>query len=329
MALPITHRWIAVGNVVLRNSKRAGGTAPTTTIDEIFSVANDLVANNKQLREYGQNKSRVMWFSNIQDRDGFYWFLVETGDQNVTDFAYLNFQTLKSRDVKKRANEGGHYTAHVAIRKTPLSRISGHLLLAEKVPGVHLQSIKDHLTWLTNDPRLQKAYQDDKGHNRVATPVFEVDGYESGTIGDALRGGTLQDIEFVQMVERHEDGLDEDSVVRQSVHEARWDVKQAVSAEQAKSVFSKARAFVRSKFRHKPGADAKMFIRIKTAEGQIRRTEVDENDDNILGQAFIRNEIVKDFDTPLAQRHEGLRDDMIKRMSAIANELGSRDKVDA
>lgn len=329
MALPITHRWIAVGNVVLRNPRRAAGNAPTTTIDEIFAVATDLLANNKQLREYGQNKSRVMWFSNIEERNGFYWFLVETGDQNVTDFAYLNFQTLKSRDVKKRANEGGHYTAHVAISKTSITKTSGHLLLAEKVPGVHLASIKDHFTWLTTDPRLQKAYQDDRGQNRIAAPVFEVDGYESGTIGDALRGGTLQDIEFVQMVERHEDGLDEDSVVRQSVHDVRWDVKQQVSAEQAKSVFSKARAFVRSKFRLKPDADAKMFVRIKTAEGQIRRTEVDENDENILGQAFIRNEIVKDFDTPLAQRHEGLRDDMVKKMEAIANELRSRDKVDA
>jgi hypothetical protein len=329
MALPITHRWIAVGNVILRNAKRAAGNAPTTTIDEIFAVAKDLLANSNQLRGYGQNKSRVMWLSNIEERNGFYWFLAEVGDQNVTDFAYLNFQTLKSRDVKKRANEGGHYTAHVAISKAPLTKTSGHLLLAEKVPGVHLASLKDHLTWLTNDPRLSKLYKDDKGQDRISAPVFEVDGYESGTIGDALRGGTLQDIEFVQLVERHEDGLDEDSVVRQSLHEARWDVKQKVSVEQAKTVFSKARTFLHRKFRHKPNADAKMFIRIKTAEGQIRRTEVDESDENVLGQAFIRNEIVKDFDTALAQRHDGLRDDMIGKMAAIANELRSRDKVDA
>ena len=270
MALPITHRWIAVGNVILRNQKRTVGNAPTTTIDEIFEVAENLLATNKQLRQYGQNKSRVMWFSNIEQRNGFYWFLAETGDQNVTDFAYLNFQTLKSRDVKKRVNEGGHYTAHVAISRAPLTKTSGHLLLAEKVPGIHLASLKDHLTWLANDPRLRKTYQDDKGQTRVSAPVFEVDGYESGTIGDALRGGALQDIEFVQLVERHDDGLDEDSVVRQSVHEARWDVKQQVTQEQAQSVFSKARTFLRSKFRSKPSADAKMFIRIKTAEGQIR-----------------------------------------------------------
>lgn len=329
MALPITHRWIAVGNVVLRKQKRAADNAPATTIDEILSVANDLLATGNKLREYGQNKSRVMWFSNIEVRDGFYWFLAETGDQNVTDFAYLNFQTLKSRDVKKRANEGGHYTAHVAISKTPLTKTSGHLLLVEKVPGVHLASLKDHLTWLTNDPRLRKVYQDDKGQDRIAAPVFEVAGYESGTIGDALRGGTLQDIEFVQLVERHEDGLDEDSVVRQSVHEARWDVKQKVSSDQAETVFAKARAFVRNRFRHKPDADAKMFIRIKTAEGQIRRTEVDDNDENILAQAFIRNEIVNDFATPLSQAHSGLRDDMIGKMRTIARDLRGRDKADA
>lgn len=86
---------------------------------------------------------------------------------------------------------------------------------------------------------------------------------------------------------------------------------------------------MRSKFRHKPDADARMFIRIRTAEGQIRRTEVDENDENILGQAFIRNEIVNDFAAPLSQAHGALRDDMIDKMSAIAREVNGRDKVDA
>jgi hypothetical protein len=329
MALPITHRWIAVGNVLMRNPKRASQNAPTTTLEEVMHVARSLLTDNKQLRQFGHDKSRVMWFSNIEERDDFYWFLAEIGDQNVTGFSFLNFQTLESRDVNKRENEGGYYTAHIAISKAPLSKTSGHLLLAERVPGISLSSLKDHFSWLTKDERLQKVYQDEKGTDRKVSIVFEVDGYESGTIRDALRGGTLQDIEFVQLVERHEDGLDEYSIVRQSVHEARWVVKRQVSAEEAQSEFGKALNFLRGRFRRPAGGDAKMFIRIKTGAGQIRRTEVDEHDENVLEQAFIQHERVKDFDTPLAQRHDGLRDDMIKKMTAIADKLRSRDKVDA
>lgn len=330
MALPITHRWIAVGNVVLRNSKRAAHHAPSTTLDDVMQVAQSRITDGEQLREFGRDKSRLMWFSNIEEKQGFYWFLAETGDKNVTGFSFLNFETLRPRDVKKREHEGGYYTAHVAISKLPLTKNAGHLLLVERVPGIHLASLKDHFTWLSKDERLQNVYQDDKGNDRVSLAVFEIDGYESGTIRDALQGGTLQDIEFVQPVERHEDGLDEDSVVRQSVHEARWDVKRQVSVDEAQSVFTKARDFLRGRFRKVGGgAEAKMFIRIKTGAGQIRRTEVDEHDENVLEQAFVQNEFVGDFDVPLAQRHEGLRDDMIKKMAKIASELRSRDKADA
>jgi hypothetical protein len=182
MALPITHRWIAVGNLNLRNRKGVAKNAPSTTIDEVMRVASDLLVEDTHVRRYGKNESRVMWFSNMEERDGFYWFLAQTGDQNVTGFSFLNFLTFKSRDVNKRDNEGGHYTAHVAISKKQLTKTSGHLLLAERVPGIHLASLKDHLTWLTNEPRLQKTYQDDKGRDRLAAAVFQVDGYESGTI---------------------------------------------------------------------------------------------------------------------------------------------------
>lgn len=328
MALPVTHRWIVLGNIIVRNPKRAAPNAPKTSFKEVIDVAKSLLEKQKHYREFGNNKSRLMCFSNIEERDDYYWLLAEIGDKNVAGFSFLDFQTRETRDVNKRKNEGSHYTAHLAISKSPHSNDTGHLLLAEKVPGVHLGSIKDHLTWLCKDERLQKLYKDQNGKGRNVTGVFEVDGYQSGTIHDALNTGTLQDIEFIEILERYDDGLDEDSVVRQVVHEAKWDVKKKVNEDEAKEVFKSMRNFFHSKFRQNQDSDARMFVRIKTTAGQIRRTQVDEHRENILEQAFVQNEYVGDFDTPLTQRHDRLRDDMISKISGIAKQLGERNEDD-
>ncbi len=330
MALATTHRWITVGNVLIRNRKSDAPGAPKVSLHEVIAVASERLNKQQQIREFGRDKTKVMWFSGIEERSDYYWLLAETGDQNATGISFLDFQTRKTRDIEKRETEGSHYAAHVAISKTPLTNDTGHLLLAEKVPGIHLSSLKDHFAWLCRDDSLQKDYEDDGGKHRKASAVFEVDGYQSGTIRDALRTGTLQDIEFIQSVEGHEDGLDENSVVRQIVREAKWDVKAKVTEEQARSVFEKARAHWRGDFRKpSPEAEAKMFIRIKTDAGQIRRAAVDEDDENILDQAFVQNEFVGNFETPLSQRHDTLRDDMVRKMQKIIKQISDRNKVDA
>lgn len=65
-----------------------------------------------------------------------------------------------------------------------------------------------------------------------------------------------------------------------------------------------------------------MFIRIKADNGQIKRTEVEHNGDEILEQAFVQNELVSDFEEPLTQRYNEHRNDMIEKMTEIANSVG-------
>ena len=68
--------------------------------------------------------------------------------------------------------------------------------------------------------------------------------------------------------------------------------------------------------------DTQIFVRIKVANGQIKRTEVHHNGDEILEQAFVQNEIVSEFDPPLTQRYEDFRRDMIQKMVEVANNVG-------
>jgi len=114
--------------------------------------------------------------------------------------------------------------------------------------------------------------------------------------------------------------LDEEPIVEEVVHEARWEVKKRVTEDQARTIFGRIGGFLGS-FRGGAG-DTQIFVRIKADNGQIKRTEVHHNGDEILEQAFVQNEVVNEFDPPLTQRYETFRQDMIEKMTAVADAVG-------
>ena len=318
MALPLNYRWIVVGKLVIRNRANAPHFAPNFSITDLYAALNDRIERKDVYRPY-YNNSRLMWCADLAEDDNFYRLILQVGDKNVTGVSFLNFETLETRDIQKDEDEGGHYAAHILIRKTA-DQHGGHLILIEKVPGIYLSSVKDHLTWVCKSNRYEKEVLDDDGNQKRFRPVFEIDGHQSRTIREALRTGALQDIEFISHEENHEDGLDEDPIVEEVVHEARWEVKKRVTEDQARTVFGRIGGFLgdfRGGLKH-----TQIFVRIKAANGQIKRTEVHHNGDEILEQAFVQNEIVNEFDPPLTQRYDTFRQDMIKKMLEVANNVG-------
>ncbi len=319
MPLPSKYRWIMVGNLVIRNDKRAGPEAPLFTLNEVIDAAKKRIQDNDQYREYGNN-TRIMCCSKIDDKDDYHRFLIDVGDKNTSGVSFINFETRKSRDIEKKDSEGGHYSAHVIVKKNN-DAVGSHLILIEKVPGIYFSSLKDHLGWICRDDRFEKSYKDEDGKDKKNHPVFEIDGYQSNTIREALKTGQLQDVEFIKHEESFGDGLDEDPILKEVVHNAKLEVKQKVTEDQAKNFFKKTL----DKFNgfKENNQDAHMFVRIKTKSGQIKRTEVDPDSDSILEQAFIQNELVSDFEKPLPQRYDGFREDMIEKMIAITNSQSS------
>lgn len=67
---------------------------------------------------------------------------------------------------------------------------------------------------------------------------------------------------------------------------------------------------------------------IKTAAGQIKRTEIPDGEEPVLEQAFVHNEFINNFDEPLAQRHDGLRDDVVKKILAIPAKMEKASDTD-
>lgn len=131
MALPSNHRWIALGNLLVRKEKRATPGAPETALDEVIEVAKQRVAVGKQYRDYS-NQTRLMWFGRFGEHDEYHLFLAENGDKNTSGVSFIDFDTRTTRDVPKEDNEGGHFTGHIAIAKKP-SATGGHIIPARRI----------------------------------------------------------------------------------------------------------------------------------------------------------------------------------------------------
>ena len=317
MALPSNHRWIAVGKLSIRNRAKAPHYAPEFAVQDLINALSDRIARNDTHRQYSKD-SRLMWCADLAEDDHYHRLILQAGDKNVAGVSFLHFQDLTTRDIEKEEEEGSHYASHILITKTPDAH-GQNLILIEKVPGIHLSSIKDHFTWACNRAEYEKTVEDDDGQPKSFRPYFEVLGHQSKTIRDALQTGVLQDVELIGHDENHEDGLDEEPIVREVVHEARFEVKRRVSEDEARTVFGRVRDFIRN---FRGGADnTQMFVRIKAANGQIKRTKVNYNGEEILEQAFIQNEMVTDFDPPLTQRYLAFRDDMLQKMVQVADNL--------
>ena len=311
MTLPSTHRWVILGSLIIRKPKRISDDAPDFTLTEVMEHAK---ANNDNHQEFGKDKSRIMWLSNLSENDDFYYLLAERGDKNVTGVSFLNFDTKDTRDVEKEENEGGHYSAHILIQKSP-NELGHHLILAEKVPGVHIATIQSHFGWVCRDT-LKRVHRDENGEVKEYSPVFDIVGYQSSTIQEALKTGTLQDIQLVKYEEKS-DGLDE--APYHVEYKEQINVKKKLSDDEAVGLFDKIPELF-SKI--KPGEDnAHMFIRIKTSAGQTKTTEVEREKSAILEETFIQNEYVNGFDEPLTNRYGKIREDMLQKMISIAQNI--------
>lgn len=310
MAISSKYRWIAVGSMNVRNHANAPLGAEDFSLEEVVAACRQRIEDESEHRLYSAD-SKLMWISDVDENAEFYILLVHTADKNVAGMSLVDFQTMDARDIEKAEEEGGLYSSHVLIKKDA-DENERNQILVEKVPGVYLGSIKDHLTWVCKHPTLHKVAHDDEGNLKSYRAIFEIDGYQSRTISEAIAGGTLKDVEFVSIEEENVDGLDEEPLIEEIIHEAKWSINKKVPEDRINPLFSWLRE-------QRPTDNSKMFVRIKTEAGQIKTTEIDPDNDQMLEAAFIQNEFVSDFDEPLGARHAEIRGDLVQKMSVKAN----------
>lgn len=209
----------------------------------------------------------------------------------------------------KDEDEGDHNTSHILIEK------DSSTIFVERTPGIFLASVRSFLSWACKDDAYAKTYTDPETKKEKAIcPVLEVEGLEANTIGGALKNGLLEDVEYVAY--REESTLDEEPEITDVRYQTTIEVRKKLSEERAAQFFSTLPKFLRGS--DAPKKNERLYVRIKSDNGQIKKTEVDLNNTQILEQMFMHNELVKGFASPLEQRYESIRPDMVQKIKEIA-----------
>ncbi|WP_281662415.1 hypothetical protein [Halomonas sp. Alg239-R46] len=322
MALPTNYRWISVGKIKILNRSRSPEGAPCHELTDLINALQGVQGQPAGKREY-QRQTRLMWCNPMSDHDQYYCVLVQVGDRDVSDTAWYDFETDRTRDSGKRETEGVHYCAHALIRKRPDTH-SRHLLLLEKVPGISFSSLKSHFNWILNSaaPKFFAINGEEKSYRGKS----EIDGFQSKTLQDAMTSGTILDLQLIGH-ETQEQGQDEADLIRETSKQIKWDVRRQVDAEGAHRLLRLAFDKVRG-WEDVEADNKELLVRLQSNEGQIKTVEVEMGDGDLeevtqeaLENAFMLNEKVSDFETPLTQNYTSIRDDMVTKLIEKAIEL--------
>ncbi|MCB1562710.1 MAG: hypothetical protein KDJ75_03970 [Alphaproteobacteria bacterium] len=311
MSLSKNYRWVLVNSLLVRNEARVPAHVPTYTFAEIEEVLQSLFTADATDYLYHKD-TRKMKIREIQDVNGDYLcMLVSAGDKNVPDVMYENFTDSAIRSIEKEEDEGAVVTSHILIKKEREAN-GGHLMLIERVPGINISQVERYLNFLFKQGATKTFEREDE--DVEYRPLFEIVGYQSNTLREALVNNTLQDIEFVKHNVHEDDGIDEHGYVQEEVTRAKLVVKRGIETDTEDTFIQD----VVNKFRQ--GNYEEMYVRIKTRNNQIKTIEVDTEREDILSQYFICNEFINEFDEPLENACLEIRADMVQKLRETAGE---------
>jgi len=302
------YRWILVTSLVFNNPKAVPVTAGKYHIKEIEEHLSRLVKSNLSQYRYNNELKRMTLrdFKNVGE--GCFCILIGVGDKDMPNTVYENFDTNKHREIKKEDGEGGAVTSHVLIKRTPLPNMSDqYVALIEKAPGINISSVGRYLRFLCKSCRTKTYTKNEKDVEYY--PTCDLLGHKSRTLEDVLETGSLQDVEFVA---RHVQsaGLDEKEFIREDVSKAKFIIKRQYEKSELGSFFEKLMEKVRSR------DFQKLFVRVKSDTGQIKRSEFTMESEEILCQQFVLNEKIDGFDL-LQQAYSEISEPVVSKMAAL------------
>lgn len=326
MAISTSYRWVSVGKLTVRNNAQAPDGAPSFGLGDLLGAMRAVEQQPEGLRAY-QNNERRMWFGPTAAEQNYCFFVVQTGDLTAADPAFVDFGTLATRDAGKHDNEGSHFCSHVLIALNP-DPVGRHLILLEKVPGVSFTTLKAHFNWLLNQPRAARTLDVD-GEPKTYRGVVEIDSYQSTTLSAAMTSGTVMDMTFVgnQMLDQ---GVDEQPLVREKSRQVRWEIGRRVDNAGALALLRDGIDFARG-WEDVEHDSKQLLVRIKSHDGQIKTAAVAAEAEAVadaaqeaLEGAFCLNERIANFDVPLTQRYDNIRDDVVEKLKERAAHVGER-----
>jgi len=124
--------------------------------------------------------------------------LVNYADVDISDPVFSHLETGELRSEPKLQGEGVALSAHMVVSLIPDARMnSKYLMLLEDVPGVGRSKITPFLTSLFRHGTYFR-FDTETGEKKACRPIPEIVGYESETLKESLRTGTIKGFELVK-----------------------------------------------------------------------------------------------------------------------------------
>lgn len=267
MSISKDHRWISVAGLSVRKNANSPDSAPDLNVIFLLENLKNNCGTDDGKRTF-QNNDRRMWCSDISWDEQYAWMLIHIGDATVPDPAFVNLNTLDTRDAGKGDDEGAHYCAHILIERNVDAR-GCNLTLIEKVPGISLTSCKSYFNWTLAKPAAKLAFSEN-GDKKIYRAVVELDGFQSLTLKQAMATGTVMDVTLVGNQQR-DAGSDEVPLIREREEQMRWVIGSQLNWENAKAILKKGFDVLRGW----ETMNAKEFlVRIKSPDGQEKTISV-------------------------------------------------------
>lgn len=244
--------------------------------------------------------------------------LISCGDKNSSDPCFENFDNGTIEPVKKKDNQGGSHAGHIVIdTQSKITDKPIYDIVLEKVPGLYPSKVQMFLRHEIKAALEGKFdYKDVSGKKKQYTTTIEIDGNSSHTIREALQHGRLKHVSLVGHKAK-QDGHDEESYVAEEIQQIGMKMLPGIKSDKAIGFVEKEF----NKWRNIENADYDtMIIRVETAQGVTKQATLDFEHTNPLEDAFYHQEQIADFDPPLADSIEKLRDDVIMKMIALMPE---------
>jgi hypothetical protein len=322
MSLSNNQRHILVSKIQTRNDERVPDHAERYTLQEIQKIIwSKYIANNTQVLFQNDTKKirikELRWFSSLENKQNYFCLLLGLGDKNTPDAVYESFITEETREFQKEDHEGGSFATHILIRQDTSPDPLYHLALIERVNGLSIGVIKRYLSRLLNDRDHMKEYINERKRPIPYRPIFEIFGYQSQTLRQALTQGTLEDIQFVSHEIKDGDGFDEYKYINEKVKQVNLKISKRIEESNASAFF----ASVLSLFNDEKHQE--MYVKIKSDDGKVNcqkiNTDIDLEKQDVIDQFFIESKCISDFSPPLIQSHRRIREDMLSKMLHIMN----------
>ncbi len=247
----------------------------------------------------------------IDDKKKVAVLLFQYSDTEIADPAFANLETGKLRLEPKLEGEGVAISAHMAIslekeQKGKINTGAGtYLTLLEEVPGISRGKIASFLTFKLREVATDK-YTTDEGKEKTYRPLWEMEGYLSETIANALEKGYLLGFELrdYRIVE---EGLDEDEHIEIDSHTLKIKARHKPSGDVAEEIIRKV-----SKWGKKKGYP-NMVVRYKRNEGREKSINASTAREDATEAVFAKFEKIT-ISSPLPQCIEKIDDLIAKKM---------------